>query len=287
MWSTYFACKNHQKVKLVTTIHGPYSVGKGVLAKKLKKFYNSKMFEADKVIVVSNFIKNYVLQNYQIPEEKIHLIHRGADINFFDEANISPENVKQLKTKWNLLDEKRKIIFMPARFTSWKGHEFLLDALAKISDKEFLCLLVGSNHGHENYQQRIAQKISNLNLDDKVKILGVCKDMASAYAISDFVICSSVKPEAFGRIPIEAQAMKKPIISTKIGGALETVIDGKSGFLVEPNNINEMSEAISKLLELSQNETVRMGEVGRKNVVENFSNQKMINQTLNIYRNLL
>lgn len=286
MWSAYFACKKN-KVKLVSTIHGPYSVGKNFLTKFFKKIYNSRMLKADKVIVVSNFIKNYVLENYKVEENKLCLIHRGADINIFKQENTSVRNILSLTTKWNLLEEKRKIIVMPARFTTWKGHEFLVDALAKIADKNYVCFFVGSNHGHESYQKRLEKKIADLNLSEKIRIVGVCKDMASVYAVANFIICASIKPEAFGRVPIEAQSMKKPIIATKIGGALETVIDNKSGFLVEPNNIDEMVDAISKLLDFSDEQFKLMGEAGRKNIEDNFSNQKMINSTLEIYRQLL
>ena len=55
--------------------------------------------------------------------------------------------------------------------------------------------------------------------------------MPIAYEISDVVISSSIEPEAFGRVSVEAQAMQKPIIASNIGGSNETIIDGKTGFL--------------------------------------------------------
>ena len=286
MWSAYRACRKNN-VKIVSTVHGPYSIGKNVITKALKKFYNGKMLKSDLTIVVSNFIKEYVTFNYSYDESKIRVVHRGVDIDSFNEKKITKNRIKSLIEKWDLVDEKRKIILMPARLTSWKGHEFLIKALAQVQDDNFLCLFVGSNHGHESYEQRLQNQIKSLGLEDKIRIVGVCDDMPVAYFISDFVICPSVKPEAFGRIPIEAQAMKKVIISTAIGGALETVIENKSGFLVEPNGVEDLANIISVLLGFDVDKLYDIGEVGRKNVVKNFSNKKMIIDTLKVYEELL
>jgi len=281
MWSAYGACKKNN-MKIISTIHGPYSLGSGFI-RFFKKFYNAKMLKADKIIVVSNFIKDYVLTNYKVDVVKLKLIHRGVDINKFDSKEIDKSEILNLKKDWKIEDEKRKIILMPARFTSWKGHEFLIDALAKVKT-DFLCILIGSNHGHESYQQRIFDKILKLKLADNIRIFDACQNMPLAYAISDIVVCPSIKPEAFGRIPIEAQAMKKPIISTNIGGALETVINNKSGFLVEPNNDEDLANIISVVLEFDEKKLQEIGEAGRKNVEDNFSNQKMIATTLDLYK---
>lgn len=286
MWSAHRACRNNN-VKIVSTVHGPYSIGENFVIKFFKKLYNGKMLKSDLVIVVSNFIKEYVTHNYNYDESKIRVIHRGVDIEKFNEKNITKKSIRSLIQKWGLEDEKRKVILMPARFTSWKGHEFLIDALSKIKNDNFVCLLVGSNHGHEDYQFRLQNKINSLELGNKIKIFGVCEDMPVAYFISDFVICPSVKPEAFGRIPIEAQAMKKVIIATRIGGALETVIENKSGFLIEPNEVEDFSNLMSVLLEFDVDKLYDIGEVGRKNVVRNFSNKKMIFDTLKVYEELL
>jgi glycosyltransferase involved in cell wall biosynthesis len=175
---------------------------------------------------------------------------------------------------------------MPARFTAWKGHEFLIDALSKVQN-DFLCLMIGSDHGHRKYRKRIEQKIIKDNLAGKIKLTGLCKDMPAAYAISHFAVCPSVLPEAFGRIAIEAQAASKAIIATKIGGALDTVIDNKTGFLVEVGNTEKFAQLIDKLLEMPKTELDEIGHRGRKNVEENFSNEKMCNSTINLYRRVL
>lgn len=293
MWSAYFACKK-TGARLVSTVHGPYSLN--FLNWKIfppKRLYNAMMLKADAVIAVSNFIKNYLTKNYlpysQENEEnflkKITVIQRGADLQHFNCDKISKSRFINLSNKWNL-PEDRKIILMPARFTAWKGHEFLIDSLTKVKN-EFFCVMVGSDHGHKNFRKKVEEKIVKNGLAEKVKIFGICKDMSTAYSLSHLVISPSVKPEAFGRIAIEAQAAGKVIISTKIGGALETIIDGETGFLAEVGDKEKLAQLIDRVLDMPGDELEKIGKAARKNIEANFSNEKLCNETIALYKRLL
>lgn len=290
MWSAVLACKK-TGIKLVSTVHGTYSLNFSKWQNCfLKKIYNSVMLKADAIIVVSNFIREYLLQNYQekdrqFPFEKITVIQRGVDLNYFNHNKVSKNRIIDLIGKWGIPEDK-KIILMPARFTFWKGHEFLIEALTKVKN-DFFCVMVGSDHGHKKFRKKLEQKIIKENLAGKMKIVGICKDMPAAYAVAHFAVCPSVKPEAFGRISIEAQASNKIIIATKIGGALETVIDGKTGFLVEVGDTEKLAQLIDKVLEMPKEESDAMENEARKNIEENFSNEKMCSKTISVYKSLL
>jgi len=286
MWSAYYACKQ-TNTKLVSTIHGTYSLG--FLFWKnfsLKKIYNSIMFKADAIIVVSNYIKNYLSRNYkQNFYNLIVVIQRCVDLQYFNRDKVSKNRIIDLIKKWNLPEDK-KMILMPARFTSWKGHEFLIDALSRVKN-DFFCVMVGSDHGHKKYRKKIEQKIVKENLAGKIRIVGACRDMPATYQLAHFVVAPSVRPEAFGRIAIEAQASSKIIVATKIGGALETVIDEKTGFLVEPFDAQILADVIDKILTMPKEEIEKIGLAGRKNVEDNFSNDLMYQKTIEVYKKLL
>lgn len=288
MISGFFACKK-TNTKLISTIHGPYSLEICNKKSKLKKFYNSFMIKSDQIIAVSDFIKNYILQNYQDLdknlEEKITVISRGVDLKTFNPDSIFIGRTIDLAKKWQIPEDK-KIILFPARITSWKGHEFLIEALQKVKN-DFLCIFVGSDHGHKKFRKKIEEKIIAKNLASKIKIVGLCKDMAVAYSMANLVISASTKPEAFGRVAIEAQAMKKIIIATKIGGSLETVIDKKTGFLVENGDVNKFAQTIDMALELNEKDKKEICETARKHIEENFSNQKMYQETIDLYKKVL
>lgn len=293
MWSAYFACRK-TGAKLVSTVHGTYSLNLGGWKVFLpKKIYNSVMLKADRVIVVSNFIKKYLLENYgekgrEVSSEivnKISVIQRGVDLRYFDPEKISQSRIVNLINAWHL-PEDRKIILLPARFTTWKGHEFLIEALKKMQ-RDFCCVMVGSDHGHKAFRKRIEYLVVEAGLSGKVKVVGLCKDMPAAYALSHVVVSSSVKPEAFGRVAIESQAMKRVTIATNIGGALETIVDKKSGFLVDVGDSENLAKLLDEAIDFSEEQGHKIGDAARRNVEENFSNEKMCEQTLKIYRELI
>lgn len=282
MWSAYWACKN-TKTKLITTVHGTYSLN--FLWWKifpLKKFYNAIMLKSHAIIAVSDYIKNYIAQNYgENFAKNTTVIHRGADLNHFNPAKTSNIRIIDLIKKWNLPEDK-KIILMPGRFTAWKGHEFLIAALRLVKN-DFFCVMLGSDHGHQKYRRKIEEKIIENNLADKIRIIGATKEMSTAYQIAHFVVAPSVRPEAFGRIAIESQASAKIIVTTNIGGALETVIDGKTGFLVKPYDAEGLALIIDKILEMPKDQADKIGKAGRQNIEENFSNNLMCQKTLDLY----
>lgn len=292
MISAYFACKKNLDIKLVSTIHGPYSVnlGNNKVLSKVKIYYNSFMLRSDAIITVSSFIKEYVLENYQsLFEEslknKITVIPRGVDTKTFDPSSISVSRTVHLAQKWNIPEDKKVILF-PARITSWKGHEFLIESLKRVKN-DYFCIFIGSDHGHECFSKKIKQRITEANLEDKVKFLDNQKDMALTYSVANIVISASIRPEAFGRVAIESQAMKKITIATNIGGSLETIISGKTGFLVKNRDVSDFAKKIDLALTLTNEDTKKIGQEARENILSNFTNQKMLDSTIEVYKNLL
>jgi glycosyltransferase involved in cell wall biosynthesis len=282
-WSTYFACKL-TKSKFLTTFHGVYSL-KGFIAKKsfFKKLYNAIMVKPNLIIAVSNFIKNHIQQEYKIPENKIQVIHRGVDLDYFSCEKVS--NARIVKIIENLkLQEDKNIILLPGRFTSWKGHDLLLDALEDIRAENFICLMVGkSNQSYNNHLQKL---IKAKGLVGKVQMLDHVSDMPALYMISTIILSTSTRPEAFGRIAIEAAAMEKIIIATNLGGAKETILDNETGFLFNHENAQELSEKIKKLLSLDLKIREEIGIKARERIEKYFSSKKMISNILDLYRNI-
>ena len=111
--------------------------------------------------------------------------------------------------------------------------------------------------------------------------------MPLAYKISDLVVSASIKPEAFGRVSVEAQAMEKPIIASNIGGSNETIINEKTGFLFEAGDSLSLSKKIVEILQLDETTLKSMGNEGRKNVIKKFNIEKMCFSTYSEYKKLL
>jgi glycosyltransferase involved in cell wall biosynthesis len=279
-WSAYFACKR-TKCHFITTFHGVYST-----RTPFKKWYNSVMVKGERVIAISEFIKNHMKTLYKAREDKIVVIHRGVDLEQFDHDKVPRSriihNAEELK-----IDYDRPVILLPGRITSWKGHEFLLEALAKIPSDKYMCLFAGDNSKHKSYLKTLNKKIRDSGLGGSVRIINNVHDMPALYSLVDIVISASVRPEAFGRVAIEAQAMERLVIATNHGGACETVIDGKTGWLVEPNDAEGLAEILNKLFAITEKKRKTITKAAKQHIQNHFSLETMTSQTLDVYRDIL
>ncbi len=279
-WSAYYAAKR-AGIPFMTTFHGVYGVQNA-----LKKKYNSIMVHGERVIAISHFIKDHIQAHYMVDPSRIRTVHRGVDLNVFDPAKVAAQRLASLMQEWRL-PEDRPVIFVPARFTRWKGQHVVLDALAKLSDIPFYCIMAGDSLGHPQYVESLKQQVTRSGLEGKVLMVNSTPYMPEAYMLADVVLCPSIEPEAFGRIPVEAQAMGRMVIAADHGGARETVLHEKTGWLVTPNDATALARSIRNVLQLPRHEKEAVGTAARAHVTQHFTTATMCRQTLDVYRELL
>jgi len=285
-WSCLIATKITGR-KFVTTFHGTFNFKSNV-----KKFYNSVMVRSNLIIAGSNFIFSHINENYSKylkPEKKFLVIFRGINTDYYDPKKIKEQDEVQLINKWKI-DKEKKVIILPARITAWKGHEIFLEALNKLKinepQKKFIAVILGSDQGRKIYKKRLIRLVEQYRLINDVIFIDNFELMPIAYKISDIVISSSIEPEAFGRVAVEAQAMEKPIIASNIGGSNETIIDEKTGFLYPSGNSDLLSQKLSHIFDLNDETLKSMGIEGRKNVMKKFNVEKMCFSTYSEYKKL-
>ncbi len=269
-------------VPFVTTFHGTYN--RGPLG--IKSPYNAIMASGDRVIAISQFIARHVQEFYHVPPDRIRVIPRGVDLDRFDPARVSPERMIKLATDWRL-PEDFPVVMLPGRLTRWKGQSVVIEALARLGRRDLRCLLVGSDQGRTRYRAALERAIADKGLQGVVHIVNGCNDMAAAYLLTDYVISASTDPEAFGRVIVEAQAMGRPVIATRCGGALETVTPGQTGWLVAPGDPGELAAAIASALAVPAAERPRMAAACVAQAREVYSRQQMCDKTLDVYAELL
>ncbi len=285
-WSCLIATKITGR-KFVTTFHGTFN-----FKSNIKKFYNSVMVRSNLIIAGSNFIFSHINENYSKylkPEKKFLVIFRGINTDYYDPKKIKEQDEVQLINKWKI-DKEKKVILLPARITAWKGHEIFLEALNKLKinepQKKFIAVILGSDQGRKIYKKRLIRLVEQYRLINDVIFIDNFELMPIAYKISDIVISSSIEPEAFGRVAVEAQAMEKPIIASNIGGSNETIIDEKTGFLYSAGNSDILSQKLSHIFDLNDETLKSMGIEGRKNVIKKFNVEKMCFSTYSEYKKL-
>jgi glycosyltransferase involved in cell wall biosynthesis len=111
--------------------------------------------------------------------------------------------------------------------------------------------------------------------------------MAAAYKLADVVISPATEPEGFGRVIVEAQAMGRPVIATGHGGAVETVIDKETGWLVPPGDAEALAKAIGRALDLSPEERRAMAARAIEHIRKDFTSDTMAAHTIAVYEELL
>lgn len=280
-WAAYLAAK-WTGIPYIATFHGVYGI-----QNQWKIRYNRVMTLGQRVIAISHFVQEHIESVYGVAAEKIRLIPRGVDLNIFGERHVNPERLAKLTKMWRLPDEHVPVIFCPGRISRIKGQHVLVAALAKLRDMEFLCIIAGKDEGHEEYRMELQDQIITSGLEGKVRLANATQFMNEAYQLSHLVVVPSSKPEAFGRIAVEAQAMGLAVVATDHGGARETIIPNETGYLVPPEDANTMAEAIRFALERDAATVKAMGAFARKHVTEHFSAQQMKDKTIAVYREVL
>ena len=287
-WSCLLATKVTRR-KFVTTFHGTYNFN-GFM----KKFYNSVMLRSDLIIAGSNFIFSHINENYSKYlinlKKKFLVIFRGINTDYFNSNIIKQLEENKLISFWNI-DKNKKLILLPGRLTSWKGQEMFIEAInlvnKEIDPETFNVVILGSDQGRKIYKQKLLRLVEQHRLANQVKFIDNCKNMPVAYKISDLIVSSSIEPEAFGRVSIEAQSMEKPIIASNIGGSKETIANDKTGFLFEAGKPASLSKKIIEVLQLGKTTLKFLGNEGRKNVIKKFNIEKMCFSTYLEYKKLI
>ncbi|MAV63432.1 MAG: hypothetical protein CBE29_02305 [Rickettsiales bacterium TMED269] len=286
-WSAIFAAKK-LGIPVLTTWHGHVSNSSFI-----KKIYNSIMLKGDAVIANSIYTAENISKIYGMNKSKIDIIPRGVDVNNFKKSDINSHEIAKIKENWRIFDKEKVIILLPARLTKWKGHEVAIEAINLLKGESFfkniVCLFAGEQKNSEKYIHNLNRLISSYSLEKKIRLIGKVENMPLAYHASDVILSPSIEPEPFGRIPIEAQASGKIIISCDAGAVKDTIKSGKNftGFKAIPNNSESLADKIKIALKMENEEIQGMQKRAIMNVKNNFSLESMCKKTLEVYNRLL
>jgi glycosyltransferase involved in cell wall biosynthesis len=232
---------------------------------------------ADTVIVPSLAYRTKLIGMHVNPKQ-LQVIPYGIDTKRFSGALKSEE----FRVKYNC--QGSKVILSVGRLNYQKGFQYLIAAMPAIIKQIPNAKLMIVGIGEElTYLKNLTK---SLNLNKSVIFTGRISqtEIPTAYAASDLFVLPSLF-EAFGISLIEAQAAGKPVICTRTGGTPEAIIDGETGFLIEPKNPKQLEKTIVRVLSddaLSR----RMGAKGRAFVEERFDNKKVIYKIINAYEKL-
>lgn len=224
----------------------------------------------DKIIAVSQGVKNYAVKNEKIKPEKIKVIYNGIDLDRFQFRGFQPLEPKQIKA------------VVMARLSEQKGHRYLLSAMPQIIKKYpgFTLHIVGGG----NLQPLLIKQAEKLMISDRVKFLGQTNQPAKVLAAMDLFILPSVW-EGLGLVVLEAQAVGLPVLASDISGVNEIITDQQTGLLFKSQDPQAIFQAVDLLL--SQPDLQQKIVKQAHEQVQDFSLTKMVAAYTDLYLELI
>ena len=216
---------------------------------------------------------------------KSEVVWNGLEVNQKNVSKEEQEHVRKIIFKSN---SSEIIIALVGRISRWKGQKLLLNTFNEVlkTHQNIKLAFIGSTPPNQEFFLHELQKnIKELDISDKVIHIPFTKEIAKIWQCIDIAVVPSIEPEPFGLVAVEAMLAKKPVIASNHGGLTEIIINNETGFLVEPNNENQLAETIITLIE---NPKLRQefGEKGYKRAIENFSISNYVSSFEKIFINI-
>jgi 1,4-alpha-glucan branching enzyme len=236
------------------------------------------MTRSDALVAVSMYTKKELIEFYGIEEDKIQVIYNGVDMQKFN-----PNKNKASLRREIGLEEKQKIVLFVGRFYRRKGLTTLLQSIPKVVQKFRDVKFVISGEGSKQNKTKLIRMARKLRIQNSILFLGYFPDekLPDLYAASDIFVLPALY-ENFPFAILEAQSTGLPVISTKVGGIPELIIDKKTGLLFDPENSEQLVEEITALLQNPQF-AEEIGTRGRRRIKEKFNWSLITKEVVDLY----
>ncbi|WP_309492913.1 glycosyltransferase family 4 protein [Candidatus Hecatella orcuttiae] len=229
---------------------------------------------AKKIVAVSPYTKTYLVENFGVKEEKVHVVPNGLDLSRFT----------NLPDGWEFRERfgiSGLMVLFVGHLSQRKGVRYLVQAIPQVlkSIPDAVFVFVGVDRGEKSLLESL---IKQFGVDSHVVFTGYMPDeeLTSAYAAADLFVLPSLF-EAFGITLLEAMACGLPIVATKVGGIPHVVLDGQTGLLVEAGDASQLADALVTLLS-DRALAKKMGELGRK-VAQEYGWNTVCDKILKVY----
>jgi len=236
--------------------------------------YRPLIARADGVIFVCQTQAKYWKSKHRLVDKHIHVIYNGIDIERFKPV-IFEQSGKILRQSLGI-SEDQSLVSCVAGFRREKGHFDLIRALARLGEDVQLALA-----GEGPYKDAVMDETKKHGLSDRVHFLGNVADVRPLLAASDITVLASTAVETFSIAMLESMAMGVPMVVTDVGGLKEAIIDGETGYVVQPGDTEGLSRSIERILE-DRIKLANLGKNALKKACKDFTREKMINQTQKI-----
>jgi glycosyltransferase involved in cell wall biosynthesis len=234
----------------------------------------------DKMIFISQPLIEWALKDHIVGEEKIAKIYSGIQLDQF--CPVKSEEKNKIRNKWNL-KQKDHVVGIVSKLWEGKGHGVLIEAFKLLKEKNTDAKLVIVGEGH--LYDELFRMVDTNGLRESVLFTGFQMDVSEIIATFDVAVLPSFF-EGMGRVILEAMAMERPVVASRVGGIPDLIEQDVNGLLVRPGDVKELADALEKLLN-DKRLARKMGREGRKRIKEQFSAHVMVQSIEKVYRELL
>ena len=252
-----------------------------VKPKAISDFINMLMGRyADKIVTVSQAVANHIKQSPFIKDSQVEVIYNGVD-----NAVYYPMDASSIREKFDIAQDAL-VIGMIGRVNAIKGQNDFIEAVEPLLEKneQAVAFLAGGVfHGEEWRLEELDKRIASSSVVSQIHRIDYYDKTSELYNMFDIFVLPSIKPDSLPTVVLEAMACSKPVVGYNNGGIAEMVVDDKSGYLVKPNRPQELSNAISLLLDSSEKRE-KFGRVGYQRQKELFSLESYIKNFSELYK---
>lgn len=217
----------------------------------------------------------------------------AARIGFSPELRPLGIDVTRFRTRRLAFDgDAVPVVLHPARLLPWKGVHVSVRMMAVLAAHGVAARLVVTDTGRiadwdgelSDYRAEIVSLIDELGVGDRVELRAASyRDMPSLYEEADVVVYPTVAAEPYGLVPLEGMSSRRPVVASRCGGIPETVVDGVTGWLVEPENADALADRVMALI-ADRDGARRMAAAGRERVRRHFDIERFIDELVDAYR---
>ena len=252
-----------------------------VKPKAISDFINMLMGRyADKIVTVSQAVANHIKQSPFIKDSQVEVIYNGVD-----NAVYYPMDASSIREKFDIAQDAL-VIGMIGRVNAIKGQNDFIEAVEPLLEKneQAVAFLAGGVFPGEEWRlEELDNRIASSSVVSQIHRIDYYDKTSELYNMFDIFVLPSIKPDSLPTVVLEAMACSKPVVGYNNGGIAEMVVDDKSGCLVKPNRPQELSNAISLLLDSSEKRE-KFGRVGYQRQKELFSLESYIKNFSELYK---
>lgn len=236
--------------------------------------------------VPSVFMYNFLRNECELQSKFIYRVLPGVDLRWFDFPCVSPGRLQKLSELWRFSEQAILIIY-PAPLAQGYGHEQLLEALSRINRRDIFTVIVGNGTEASGFRKKLEKIIVNKGLAGQIVMSDFCPDWPAACWLSSFMVAANNKPRGQALELLYAQAMGRPVIVTDCGANAEMVKRGETAWIINPNDIDALVEAIKEATNLNQQQRTNLALTTRSFIAETFPQENYISSLTGIYNEML